>query len=73
MTGTVNPFCSGMGCPLKDECGRYKQNIDYKNESHFAYAPYSHIEKRCAFKPKDVNDDNKTFLERLKKTKGDTN
>jgi len=68
MTGSVQPYCNGMGCPLKLECGRYKPVIDYKKEQYLAYAPYSHIEKKCTFKPNDpVQEAREIFIDHLKK------
>jgi hypothetical protein len=42
--------------------------IDYKNESHLALAPYSHIENKCAFYVgEEIESDREAFLERIKR------
>jgi len=66
MIGSIKPFCNGMGCPDKMECARYKVGIDCKSEDFLAYAPYSHIEKRCGFKVAFSNHKDVNFLEQLK-------
>ena len=68
MTGTLMPYCSGLGCPDKLKCCRYKENIDFSKEMYLTLAPYSHIEKRCEFFVGDVTPN---FLDHLKDLKNE--
>jgi hypothetical protein len=51
MTGSVQPYCSGIGCAMdwKLNCCRYKQNIDIKTEANFPFAPYNGGLGWCTF------------------------
>lgn len=33
-------LCSGEGCPLKDDCGRYLPDMDKTKVNHFDPIPY---------------------------------
>lgn len=70
MISTVQPYCNGLGCPLKMECKRYKpaSDIDYKNEDWMPLAPYNHTEKRCEFQVAIIQNN---FVDHLKKIKKD--
>lgn len=32
-------FCTGENCPLKQDCKRFREDLDKKKEYHFAKAP----------------------------------
>lgn len=49
MMDRMQPYCPGTNCPLKENCLRYRDNIDVKKEPHFASAPYSKIGEKCEF------------------------
>ena len=59
-------YCNGMGCPIKEDCKRYRNEIDKKTQWWLALAPYSHIDKKCGFfMAKGKNN----FVEQLKTLK----
>lgn len=45
----INPVCPGQNCPLKQNCARYKYNIDVMKESNMPYALYDKIRKKCGW------------------------
>ena len=63
MIGSVKPFCSGMACPIKLQCCRYKAIIDYKHEDHFPFSPYNGATKKCGFYVGTTTD---SFIEQIK-------
>ena len=69
MTGSVKPYCQGRGCPIKTDCCRYKENIDFKTEDHFPFSPYSGATNKCGFFVGITKHD---FLEQLKSMKNGT-
>ena len=40
-------YCFGTGCPLKESCVRFKENINKKREDFFGITPYDEEKKRC--------------------------
>ena len=66
MTGSVQPYCEGRGCPIKLDCCRYKAIIDVKNELHFPFSPYNGATNKCGF---FVGVTKHEFIEQLKTLK----
>jgi len=67
-------YCEGKGCPIKWDCLRHKEEIDFKTEDGFALSPYNHQTKSCEFyegEPKES--EHETFLERIKRFKNGNN
>lgn len=66
--GSLQPYCNGLGCPIRSKCCRYKpqDQIDLKKDLNFPFAPYNHQDKKCGFFVGDATDE---FLEQLKLTK----
>ena len=49
MTGSVQPYCEGRGCPKKLDCCRYKVSIDRMKEDYFPFSPYNGALDKCGF------------------------
>jgi hypothetical protein len=60
----LQPYCPGTGCPLKENCMRYRDNIDVKKEPHFPKAPYSILRAKCEFYVGDPTAAVKSILEK---------
>lgn len=37
-------LCKGTGCPLKEDCYRFKAKPDEYYQSYFAEPPFNHVE-----------------------------
>jgi hypothetical protein len=40
-------LCSGEGCPIKEDCGRYLPGLDKTKVNHFSPVPYK--DGKCSF------------------------
>lgn len=40
-------YCFGTGCPFKEKCVRFKENINKKREDFFGVTPYDEKRKLC--------------------------
>lgn len=42
-------YCFGTGCPMKENCLRFKTNINKGREDFFGITPYDERKKKCGF------------------------
>jgi hypothetical protein len=50
MSTTIEPRCSGIGCPKKNSCYHYtSDHAELVSGIYWANVPYNHVKNKCEF------------------------